>query len=140
MSPNSRSFVTALAVATGGAVGAALRYQLWRWWPTDNQEFPLTTFAINTVGCFLFGICHGSVAGNKRDSATVGRAFLAYGLLGGFTTFSFFAVQGVTLISPRLGMVYLLATPAASVGAAWIGIRTASTVTRRIRHDRKRAR
>jgi len=50
LSGSSRTAATAMAVAAGGAGDAALRYQLWRWWPDDIAEFPLTTFAINVMG------------------------------------------------------------------------------------------
>ena len=59
VSETSRTAVTALAVAVGGAAGAALRYQLWRQWPTTNLEFPLTTLLINAFGCFVLGAAIG---------------------------------------------------------------------------------
>ncbi|MFC9357481.1 fluoride efflux transporter FluC [Rhodococcus sp. NPDC057014] len=121
MSQTSRTAVTALAVATGGAAGAASRYQIWRWWPDDAMHFPLTTFAINVAGCFLFGLSIGAIPTGDQDSRTILRAFLVYGVLSGFTTFSFFAVQGVTLTSPRMGLLYLALTPVFAVGAAWAG-------------------
>ena len=121
LSDTSRTAATALAVAAGGAVGAACRYQMWRWWPDDAMHFPLTTFAINAVGCFLFGLSIGAVPDGDQDSTAIVRAFLMYGVLAGFTTFSFFAVQGVALTSPWMGLLYLALTPVLAVGAAWAG-------------------
>ncbi|TQC44229.1 CrcB family protein [Rhodococcus sp. WS4] len=122
-SHTSHTAAIAVAVAAGGALGAALRYQLWRWWPDETGSFPLTTFLINVVGCFIFGICVARIPERDRGVATLLRPFLTFGALGGFTTFSFYAVQGVTLTSPRLGALYLVVTPVVAVGAALIGRR-----------------
>lgn len=104
----------------GGAVGAAARYQLWRWWPDDIDEFPFTTFAINVMGCFIFGLLFALPASAHGTIALI-RPFLLFGVMSGFTTFSFFAVQGVTLAEPRLGLLYLVVTPIACLSAAWAG-------------------
>lgn len=124
-SDSSRTAATALAVAAGGAVGAALRYQLWRWWPDNMAEFPLTTFAINVVGCFVFGVCVGSMPDTKHRGISFIRTFVIFGFLSGFTTFSFYAVQGIALTSPKLGLLYLIATPTFALTAAWAGRATA---------------
>ncbi|MCQ4120971.1 fluoride efflux transporter FluC [Rhodococcus tibetensis] len=105
----------------GGAVGAAARCQLWRWWPDDIDEFPFTTFAINVMGCFVFGLLFCLVP--ARGPVGLIRTFVVFGVMSGFTTFSFFAVQGVTLTSPRVGGLYLLVTPVAALGAAVVGAR-----------------
>lgn len=85
------------------------------------MHFPLTTFAINVVGCFLFGFTIGAIPDGDQDSTAIVRAFLMYGALSGFTTFSFFAVQGATLTSAQIGLMYLAVTPVAAVGASWCG-------------------
>lgn len=58
--------------------------------------FPWGTFAVNVAGCFVLGlmmpILHASIA------APEARAFVAVGLLGGFTTFSTFSFESVVLI------------------------------------------
>ena len=135
VSQTQRTALTCLAVAAGGAAGAALRYQLWRWWPDDAMQFPLTTFAINVVGCFLFGLSVGAIPDEDPDATAIMRAFIMYGLLSGFTTFSFFAIQSVTLTSPRMGLTYMALTPLLAVGAAWTGKACASALlgTRRAR-------
>ncbi|MEU2002861.1 fluoride efflux transporter FluC [Rhodococcus sp. NPDC019627] len=107
----------------GGAVGAAARYQLWRWWPDDIDEFPCTTFAINVMGCFIFGLLFVVIPASAHGTIALIRPFLLFGVMSGFTTFSFFAVQGVTLTSPRVGVAYLLVTPLAALAAAMVGAR-----------------
>ena len=69
--------------------------------------------------------------------AAVLRPFVTFGLLGGFTTFSFFAVQSVTLVSPRLGMLYLLLTAAAAIAAAAVGMVSTSALLNRRRPGRR---
>ena len=121
LSDTSRTAASTLAVAAGGAVGAACRYELWRLWPDSDAGFPVTTFFINIAGCFLFGICAYAFPEIDSGERAVVRSFLMFGVLGGFTTFSFFAIQGVTLTSPRLGVLYLALTPVTAVGAVWAG-------------------
>lgn len=88
----------ALVVGLGGFVGSVLRYKLggvilqhslaWR--------FPLSTFCINVLGCFVIGALAG-FAERQAFSAEL-RLLLFTGLLGGFTTFSAFGAEGVNLI------------------------------------------
>ncbi|WP_080606078.1 fluoride efflux transporter FluC [Rhodococcus opacus] len=137
VSQTSRTAVTCLAVAVGGAAGAALRYQLWRLWPTTNLEFPLTTLLINAFGCFFLGAAIGLPLYNGYLLSAALRPTVTFGLLGGFTTFSFFAVQSVTLVSPRLGMLYLLLTPAVAVAAATVGMVSTSALLNRRRPGRR---
>ena len=88
----------ALIVGLGGFVGSVLRFKLggvilhhsaaWR--------FPLSTFCINVIGCFVIGALAG-FAERQPISAEI-RLLLFAGLLGGFTTFSAFGIEGVDLI------------------------------------------
>lgn len=88
----------ALIVGLGGFVGSVLRYQIggailhqsvtWR--------FPLGTFCVNVLGCFVIGALAG-FAERQPISAEL-RLLLFTGLLGGFTTFSAFGIEGVNLI------------------------------------------
>jgi CrcB protein len=86
-----------LAVAFGGAVGATARYlmagQVGRWFGTN---FPWGTLAVNVLGCLIMGLLVELMA--LKWSVTPGmRAFLTVGVLGGFTTFSSFALDTATL-------------------------------------------
>ena len=100
--------LSALAnVAVGGALGAALRYQLGRsmtgWIGTEAMGvFPWATLAVNALGSLLMGFLAGWLA---FRSGSVGpatgeqlRLLLGVGLLGGFTTFSAFSLEMVLLI------------------------------------------
>lgn len=86
-----------LCVALGGAFGAMLRFAVGRLsqalWPAQN--FPWATLAINLAGCFLMGLLAQSLA-----QGLIGQKYqplLAVGVLGGFTTFSSFALEAVEL-------------------------------------------
>jgi CrcB protein len=108
----------AVAVAAGGALGSAARYGVAQAWPTPAHGFPWATFVTNVVGCLAIGLLLG-----VRRTRTV-RAFVATGLLGGFTTFSTFAVEGDGLWRadrPWLAVGYVAATVVAALGAAWLG-------------------
>ena len=85
--------LTFVAVAIGGAVGAMLRHGVnlasLRWL---GLGFPWGTFVENVLGCCLMGIA-ATIFAAKAELAPEWRALIATGLLGGFTTFSAFAVD-----------------------------------------------
>lgn len=87
-----------LLVAAGGAIGASLRYlgalALGR---PGSGDFPLATFVINVVGCFLIGVFAG-VADSRPFATDAPRLFLVVGILGGFTTFSTFGLESFELL------------------------------------------
>jgi CrcB protein len=114
-----------LAVATGGALGAAARYAvstvLAR--PTAVAGFPWSTFPVNVVGCVAFGLLAGALerVGGGSDTA---RAFLLAGVLGGFTTFSTFAFENVELLATgQAGRLLLNVAGQVVLGTAglWLG-------------------
>lgn len=114
MTPAPRLLV---AVATGGALGAALRHLLGEAFP-DGSGFPWTTFAINLAGSALLAALT-ELAVARRSAAWA--AGLGPGLLGGFTTFSATSEQGRQLLAdgrPALAAAYLLGTLAACAVAA----------------------
>ncbi|HTP81141.1 MAG TPA: fluoride efflux transporter CrcB [Bacteroidota bacterium] len=85
-------------VFLGGGLGAAARYWLsgavYRIFPAD---FPYGTLAVNLIGCFVIGLLMSSL--EERFIATPSlRVFLTIGILGGFTTFSSFSYDTVSLL------------------------------------------
>ena len=87
-----------LLIAIGGALGSVARYLLSAAvLRAAGSPFPAGTFAVNLVGCVLFGVIVG--AGEQRvQLAPDLRAFLLIGVLGGFTTFSSYAFESFTLL------------------------------------------
>lgn len=88
---------TLILVATGGALGASLRY-LWGLGVlrlTGPAEFPLAILGANILGSFLMGVF---VVLAATKGLTHLSPFVMTGLLGGFTTFSAFSLEAVTLI------------------------------------------
>ena len=86
-----------ILVAAGGAIGASLRHLVSRAaLALAPATFPWGTWFINITGCFAIGIVAGlASAGTLSPSA---RLFVATGILGGFTTFSAFGLEGHTLL------------------------------------------
>ena len=87
-----------LSVALGGALGSLLRYLIAGTiqsaaWP----GFPWGIFFVNISGGFAMGIIV-ELAALKLSMSPEVRAFLTVGILGGYTTFSTFALDGVLLI------------------------------------------
>jgi CrcB protein len=107
------------AVSAGGAAGAVSRYGLGVAFPTPPAAFPWTTFAINVAGCLLIGALIPLVG-----SHPLLRPFLGTGVLGGFTTFSTYAVDFhrlVRLEQVAVAYAYLAATLISALVAAYAG-------------------
>lgn len=87
-----------LLVGAGGAAGSMARYGVaWLAGRYAAGTFPLGTFAINLLGSFLIGVLFGLAGRNQWLQAT-GMLLLATGFCGGFTTFSTFALDNVSLL------------------------------------------
>lgn len=111
-----------VAVSLGGGIGAAARYAASLWWPTRAGGFPWTTFWVNVAGCALIGVLMVVVTEVWAAHHLV-RPFLGTGVLGGFTTFSTYAVDIRDLFAAdhvRTGLAYLAATPLAALTAVWL--------------------
>ena len=117
-------------VALGGAIGAVARYAASLWWPAQGGGFPWTTFGINVVGCAVIGVFMVVITDVWAAHRLV-RPFFGTGVLGGFTTFSTYAVDLQTLLAHgKVGtaLAYLAATAIGAIAAAAAGL----TVTRRL--------
>ncbi|MFD7440070.1 fluoride efflux transporter CrcB [Streptomyces sp. NPDC059909] len=116
-------------VALGGGIGAAARYGASLLWPTASGAFPWTTLIVNVVGCALIGIFMVVITDVWAAHRLV-RPFFGTGVLGGFTTFSTYAVEVERLLAAgeaRTALAYLVLT----VAAALVGVWTAVGVMRR---------
>lgn len=89
-----------VAVAFGGALGAVCRYLLSKLLSEHGSNYiPLGTVTVNLLGSFLIGFLFEAFAVYEVRPAV--RLFLTTGFLGGFTTFSTYALESVSLIRER---------------------------------------
>ena len=111
-------------VALGGAFGASARYGAGLLWPSSGPgQFPWTTLLVNVTGCALIGVLLVAVTEGRPVHPLV-RPFLGTGVLGGFTTFSTYAVDVHRLLvagRPGPGPAYLVLTLLAAMTAVWAG-------------------
>ncbi|MDV9175857.1 fluoride efflux transporter CrcB [Streptomyces sp. W16] len=117
-------------VALGGAIGATGRYAASLWWPARSGGFPWTTFGINVVGCAVIGVFMVVITDVWAAHRLV-RPFFGTGVLGGFTTFSTYAVDIQKLVDaghPRTALAYLAATLLAALAAVWLAVTAARRV------------
>lgn len=110
-------------VVAGGTVGVALREVLLLPFLTDagSTVLPVATMGVNVLGSFLLGI----VVGLLRDRRPMMRLFIGTGLLGGFTTYSAFAVQTAGLLpaAPAAAIALALGSVLLGLAAAALGLR-----------------
>jgi CrcB protein len=76
------------AVAAGGVVGATGRWVIAELWPAEAGQWPWATLIVNVVGSLAIGI-----AASRLVLHPLAAAFTVTGVLGGFTTYSSFAVE-----------------------------------------------
>jgi CrcB protein len=115
-----------LLVGLGGAIGATLRYgtslvvgHLWR------DSFPLATLLINILGSLAMGLLVGWLARTLPPGQNEIRLFVAVGVLGGYTTFSAFSLDVMTLIERGdviPAVIYVLCSVVLCVLALLLGL------------------
>lgn len=113
-----------LLVGAGGFLGSIARY----WMSGLVQDrtsgrFPFGTLAVNVLGCFVIGAL-SELADTRGLFSPEARAFVAIGVLGGFTTFSAFGNETVVLFRDRQGVLAagnVLLHVVVAIGAVWAG-------------------
>ena len=128
---------TVLLIAVGGALGTVARYELGLAVPVRPGTFPITTLLINVVGALLLGALLGTL-GRTAPNDRIMRPLLGVGFLGGFTTFSTFAVETVQLVRRQhvaVAAAYVIASIAFGLAAARAGERLVRATPRLIRED-----
>ena len=116
-----------LIVGLGGFLGSIARYKLGGLilHMTAQGRFPLSTLAVNVLGCLVVGVLAG--AGERYEVfGPEARLLLFTGLLGGFTTFSAFGLEAMHLIRRGdLGTAALYAGSSVVLGitAVWLGLK-----------------
>jgi len=111
-------------VSLGGVIGSLLRYQAGLIWPTPVGAFPTTILLVNLLGCLVIGVFLTVVTEIWTPHRLV-RPFFGTGVLGGFTTFSTYSLDVVTLFrvgQPVRAVEYLLATAIGAMLAVTLGV------------------
>jgi fluoride exporter len=124
---------TVAVISAGGVLGALARYGLTAAFPPAPGHFPWATFGINVTGCLLIGALMVLVTEVWAGRRLV-RPFLGVGVLGGYTTFSTYAVDIRGLVqsgAPLVAAVYLVGTVVAAVAAVFAGVAVTRWVIRR---------
>ena len=119
-----------ISVAVGGAVGASLRYltgigvvRL-----LGHSPFPVAIILVNVLGSFLMGVF---VVAAAHRGLTHLSPLVMTGLLGGFTTFSAFSLEAVTLYERgEVGqaVLYVGVSVVLSIGGLMVGLWVARSV------------
>jgi CrcB protein len=115
-----------LAIAGGGALGAVARHLVnhavhHRY---GADPFPIGIFIVNLTGCLAIGVLAGLIASDRIQISPLLRSFLFVGVLGGFTTFSSFGLDTLTLArAGHVGAAVLnvFGQVCVGLGAVWAG-------------------
>ncbi len=111
-------------IGIGGFIGTVLRYLLSLL--VQNKflsTFPYGTFIVNIIGCFLIGIIYA--LSDRGSIAVEWRLFIATGILGGFTTFSSFSNETVSMLRDSqyvYALLYISSTVIIGILATFVGI------------------
>lgn len=121
------------AIAAGGALGSLGRFALAEAWPPAVGAVPWSTLAANVLGCLGIGVLLVAVTEGTGAPHPLARPFLGTGVLGGFTTFSTYAVETERLVATGAvgtALTYLFVTLAAALAAAQLGVWSARAAMR----------
>ncbi len=115
-----------LLVAVGGALGSMARYGfgvlVGKAW---SSSFPLGTMLINIVGSLAMGLFIGYLVRTTPAWQADARLFVAVGIFGGFTTFSSFSLDAISMIERgEIGqaLLYVLVSVIGGIGALYGGL------------------
>jgi CrcB protein len=115
-----------LLVAIGGALGSMARYGtgvlVGKAW---SASFPLGTMLINIVGSVAMGLFIGYLVRTTPAWQADARLFVAVGVLGGFTTFSSFSLDAVSMLERGelgLALFYVLGSVIIGIAALFAGL------------------
>lgn len=121
-------FVHYLAIGAGAVLGANLRYLVTSWaagrW---GSEFPYGTLAVNVSGAFAIGVLLALLAA-QTEVDPFWRLFFATGFLGGYTTFSSYAWEALTLAQDGAwsrALLYVGGSNLLGLAGVWVGAQLA---------------
>ena len=112
-----------LVIAAGGALGSLARWGVAQLLPGSANRFPMATFVENVSGAFVLGMLMVLLL-DVWPPSRYARPFVGVGLLGGYTTFSTYALETRDRLAgghPGIAMAYLCVSVVAGVVAVWLG-------------------
>ena len=112
-----------LAVGAGSFIGGVARYLVSLAMKGIGKGFPWATLTVNLLGCLLIGLLWGLLSRNATESTSWG-LFLTVGLCGGFTTFSTFSKEALTMLQAgQIGgfATYIIISVIAGIALAALG-------------------
>jgi len=108
----------------GGGAGSVLRYLVQGWFRRPGATlFPWGTVIVNVTGCLAIGFLAGLFAGPRLINEDY-RFGILVGILGGYTTFSTFALETVNLSEDReylYASLNIIISVAVGLAAVWLG-------------------
>lgn len=119
-------------VALGGVLGALARWSVSSGLPHPPGSWPWATVTVNLTGCLAIGVLVAVLLARFPDHPWL-RPFLATGVLGGYTTFSTFAVDAVQLVEAGrwpVAVAYVLVSVLGGLAAVVVGLTAGRAVAR----------
>ncbi len=120
-----------LSVLLGASLGTGLRYASFRIWFHRPGTFPTTTLVVNALGAFILGLLVVAIADGV--DARRWHWFARVGVLGGFTTFSAYAVEVAQYWRDgdvATGVIYVIAMSTICIGATVSGLHLGQRIVR----------
>jgi fluoride exporter len=124
--------IIVIALAIGGALGAVARYAVSLAIPTQDGQFPWSTFIINVSASFVLGFVLILLV-EQFPRGRLARPVIGTGVIGGYSTFSTFVLDAVELMRAGyvgIAVIYLLASVAIGLLAVSIGMTSARLAIR----------
>lgn len=112
-------------VFLGGGLGSIVRFATGKWiGALHDQQFPYGTLVTNIVACLVLGFVIG-MADHKQIISPAARVFWAVGFCGGFSTFSTFSAETITLLQNGLQLssaIYVMGSLVLCITATYAGL------------------
>lgn len=116
---------TLLIIFAGGGMGSIVRYYLGQWITLVYPgSFPIGTLIVNVLACLVLGVAT-AFADQKLLLGTSSKLFWTVGFCGGFSTFSTFSNESLTLLNSGFQLtmlLYVLLSVVLCLGAVWTGL------------------